>query len=141
MSEVWFRSFDKPHGVSGEGRVNHEALREAIVSAARSAKWREPKFLEIADAYKREALAVRMELDRVRVRSEEDREKKQVAIEHDRRVERIREWSDERLTVAMELVGRRFPTFAHKSKTPSAWSNVFSGLIIAADEEIREAKA
>jgi len=136
ISEVWFRSFDKPHGISGEGRVNQSALHDAIVACNRSSKWKEPRFLEVADAYRREKNRILAEMDRARMTQDKERDRIIVEREHKARVGRIEKWPLERLKVAMELIGKRFPTLANKSMTPSSWSPTFSGLVVAADEEI-----
>ena len=68
----------------------------------------------------------------------QDKERDRIIVEreHKARVGRIEKWPLERLKVAMELIGKRFPTLANKSMTPSSWSPTFSGLVVAADEEI-----
>ncbi len=139
--EVWWRSFDKRHGVRGELYVNQIALREAIRGHARSSKWKEPKFLDIADQYRREVNATLSELDRVGHRTANDRELMEVVAEHDRRIDRIRRWSPERLRDAQEYLAKVAPTFVGKSPDPSSWSKVYSGMLIAADEEVHRGEA
>ena len=136
ISEVWFRSWDKKHGVKGPDRVNHEALRTAILLAAKSSKWKEPSFLDIADSYRHEQNRVLAEIDRVRYRNDSEREANIIRQEHLNRVRRIEKWPIEQLRLAMDLVARRFPTYSGKSTAPSSWSSALTGLIIAADEEI-----
>jgi hypothetical protein len=136
IGELWCRSFDKPHGVSGAGLVNQVALHEAILACKRSSNWREPSFLSVADAYRREKNRVLAELDRARTHSKEVDEKKIIEREHIERIRRIDTWSTERLMHAMNLVAKRFPTLKNKSLNKSAWSVTYSGLLIAADEEL-----
>ena len=136
ISEVWFRSWDKKHGLSGQNRVNHDALRTAILLAAKSSKWKEPSFLDIADSYRHEQNRVLAEIERMRSRDDSQREANIVRQEHLNRVRRIEKWPIERLRLAMDLVARRFPTYNGKSSSPASWSHSFTGLIVAADEEI-----
>lgn len=136
ISEVWFRSWDKVHGLRGPDRVNHDALRTAILLAAKSSKWKEPSFLDIADSYRHEQNRVLAEIERMRTADDSQREANIVRQEHLNRVRRIEKWPVERLRLAMDLVARRFPTYAGKSTSPGSWSTNFTGLIVAADDEI-----
>lgn len=141
ITEVWFRSYDKPHGVTGHDRINHASLRVAILDLARSSKWKEPKFIEIADGYRHEQNRVRVEIDKHRMRDDIDRERNRVQQEHRQRIRRIESWPLERLRVAMDLVAKRCPTFTDKSMSPSAWTPVYSGLVMAADDELAKVDA
>ena len=139
--EVWWRSFDKRHGVRGELYVNQIALKEAILGHARSSKWKEPKFLDIADQYRREVNATLSHLDRVGHRTTTDREQVEVEHEHEQRIERIGHWTPERLRVAQEHLARVATTFVGKSPDPSTWSKVYSGMLVAADQEVQRGEA
>jgi len=139
--EVWWRAFDKKHGVRGEMYVNQIALKDAILGHARSAKWKEPKFFDIADWYRREWNRVVADMDRLGNRSKIEAEQDEVARDHEERLARIRHWSTERLHDAQEHLGRVAPTFRGKSKDPASWSKTYSGMLVAADEEVRRGQA
>ena len=122
--------------MKGPDRVNHDALRTAILLAAKSSKWKEPSFLDIADSYRHEQNRVIAELERLRATDERHLEASIVRAEHQNRIKRIEKWPIERLRLAMDLVAKRFPTYSGKSTAPGSWSSAFTGLIVAADEEI-----
>lgn len=136
VREIWLRSFDRPHGVSGRDFVNQDALHEAIVAHNRSSRWKEPRFLEIADAYRRERTRVIVRLDKEKAQDGRSLERRLVDEEHQRRLDRISEWSTERLLLAQERVARLSSTFRGKSSDSSTWSAVYTGLLVAADEAI-----
>ncbi len=136
MSEIWCRAFDKPHGVIGADTVNHESLAEAIRLSYQVSKWKEPNFLNIAEAYRREKNHQLAQIERVRNRTEIDQEERECTQEDKKRRREIDEWSTERLMVAMNLVGKRLPTFRGKSMDKSSWSFTYVGLIWAADREL-----
>lgn len=136
VAELWCRSYDKPHAVTGPETINQTALKNAITACARAAKWKDPNFLTIAEAYRREKNEVMAQLERARQSGELDTEKMIVEDEHKLRLIRISKWSTERLLIAMQLVGKRFPTFANKSTNTDAWSPTYTGLLVAADEEL-----
>ena len=141
MREVWFRSFDKPHGLRGAGHINQEALREAITASARSSKWKEPKFLSIADMYRHEKNRVLSQLERIRMRSDGIDERALINNEHEKWVSEIKEWPPNRLKQAMELVAEQFDTYRDKSTNPDSWGRLFTGLVYNADKIIREGKS
>jgi hypothetical protein len=137
--ELWWRAFDKPHGIKGEGKVDQKSLHDAICDVARASKWKEPKFLEVADQYKRVRNVRLAELDRLSMAKATDYEAQECDREHSDRLRQISNWSATRLEAAQTLVARRLPTFTAKSPEPSTWSRTYSGLLLAADEEIRDA--
>lgn len=137
VRHVWFKSFDKPHGIRGVDRINHEALEIAIIAAAKSdVIWKEPRFLTIADLYRHEQRKTISDLERMRMMNNDEAEKAICKSEHDERVGRISQWSAERLQAAREQVAKIMPTYDCKSGDPSAWSSMYSGLLIAADEKL-----
>lgn len=141
MREVWFRSFDKPHGLRGAERINQDALREAITASARSSKWKEPKFLHIADLYRHERNRVLSQLERIRMRSDGIDERALINNEHEKWLSEMKEWKPERLKRAMELVAEQFDTYRDKSTNPASWGRTFTGLVYNADKIIREGKS
>ncbi len=137
VRHVWFKSFDKPHGIRGLDKVNHEALEIAIIAAAKSdVIWKEPRFFTIADLYRHEQRKTISDLERLRMMNNDEAEKAICKSEHDERVGRISQWSSERLQAAREQVAKIMDTYDCKSADPSSWSSVYSGLLIAADEKI-----
>ena len=136
VREVWFRSFDKRHGIRGALVVNHVALREAIVSVRKATGWKEPKFLDVADAYRHEQNRTLAEIALASIRTIGAKERAEVEDDHTRRLAMISEWSSERLMVAREKVERQFATFRGKSSDLSTWSKTYAGLVFAADQMI-----
>ena len=136
VREVWFRSFDKRHGIRGALVVNHVALREAIISVRKTTGWKEPKFLDVSDAYRHEQNRTLAEIALASIRTIGAKERAEVEDDHTRRLAMISEWSSERLIVAREKVERQFPTFRGKSSDLSAWSKTYTGLVFAADQMI-----
>ncbi len=137
IKHVWFKSFDKPHGIRGLDKVNHEALEIAIVAAAKGdVIWKEPRFFTIADLYRHEQRRVISELERLRSMNNDEVEKAMCKSEHDERVGRISQWSSERLQAARDRVSSIMPTYSCKSSDPTSWSSMYSGLLIAADEKL-----
>ena len=132
--EVWFRSFDKSHAVKGPETVNQMALREAILAVRKTTGWKEPKFHDVADAYRHEKNRQIVAIDRATLRSSEEYERQAVAKEHEGRIDEIRTWSAERLLVAREKVERVAPTFRGKSSDLETWSHVYTGLVYVADQ-------
>ena len=134
VREVWFRSFDKKHGIRGALFVNHAALRDAIISVRKTTGWKEPKFHDVADAYRHEKNRQIVAIDRATLRSSEEFERHEVEKEHEGRIDQIRTWSAERLLVAREKVERVAPTFKGKSSDLETWSHVYTGLVYVADQ-------
>ena len=138
VRDIWFRSYNQPHAVKGAGTINQSALRDAILHVNRSQKWKEPKFLDIADAYRREKNRTIADLHRMSMQPEQERDL--IRNEHERRLDNIATWTTDRLRDAQALVGSRVSTMRDKSSDPSAWSQVYTGMLVAADEELRHAK-
>ncbi len=136
--EVWWRSFDKPHGVTGGDRVNQRCLREAIIDANRSARWKEPNFIDIADRYRQGWNREVAEIERLSLRSEADHTKREIENEFEEGLAAVRLWSSDRLANAQEEVGRKIRTFVGKSSDPSSWSRVYLGFLLAADQRLSE---
>ena len=138
IREVWFRAFDKIHGVSGAKRINQDALREAILAVARSKRFKDPVFIDISDAYRHETNRVHAEIQRARSSSRTTDEQVKLNEEAIRMRDQITDWSAERLIAARQLVEKKVVTFVGKSTNPETWSRVYIGCLIAADEELRE---
>ena len=136
VREVWFRSFDKRHGIRGALVVKHVALREAMVPVRKTTGWKEPKFLDVADAYRHEQNRTLAEIALASIRTIGEKERAEVEDDHTRRLAMISEWSSERLMVAREKVERQFATFRGKSSDLSTWSKTYAGLVFAADQMI-----
>jgi hypothetical protein len=136
VREVWFRSFDKKHGIRGALFVNHAALRDAIISVRKTTGWKEPKFLDVADAYRHEQNRVLAEIALASIRTIGEKERAEVEDDHARRLAEISVWSSERLLVAREKVERQFATFRGKSSDIETWSKTYTGLVYAADSTI-----
>lgn len=136
---VWFTAYDKPHGVEGPRTINQVALREAIIDAARSQRWKEPTFYDINNIYKRlknEQITARTTKA---ARSKVTAEQLEIQKEHERRMVRIGSWTPDRLLAARNEVARRFASFRGYSKDLKDWSPFYSGLLCAIDQEQREA--
>lgn len=140
IKEVWFQAYDKRHGLRGENRVNQDALREAILGHARSKRWKEPVFIDIADAYRHERGRCISEIDRARSSSTLEDERIKVEDEAERLRDEISRWETDRLIKAREMVQEKVPTFAGKSSDPQTWSRTYMGFLSAADQEIREGR-
>ena len=138
VREVWFRSFDKRHGLRGALVVNQVALKKAIVSVRKTTGWKEPKFHDIADAYRHEQNQVLADMARDSMMNLGAKERAEVEDDHTRRLATIQQWSSERLLIAREKVDRQFSTFRGKSSDLSTWSKTYAGLIFAADNIIEE---
>lgn len=138
IREVWFRSFDKPHGVTGTGVVNQSALHDAIVAVSRSRRWKEPQFIDISDAYRDESNRVRAEIERLVLRDLEMKDRLELLNDHERRLSDISRWTLERKRAAMDLVGERMPTFASKSANHATWSHFYAGCVVVADQELQQ---
>jgi len=136
VAEIWCRSFDKPHAVKGPDTINQHALKKAILDANRSSKWREPNFLDISDAYRREKNQLLAELDRLSMQSAEAQEQVSLNADYQKRIAKFESWPTERLKIALQLVGKRFPTYANKSMNTQGWSRMLAGLVEAADNEL-----
>lgn len=135
--EIWFRSFDQEHGLRGARKINQTALRTAIIEHHRSTRFPEPRFLDVSDLYRRERTGTLVALDRLRYRADQDGDREIVQREADRRLETIAGWETERLEAARDEVAKAVPTFRDKSLNPSAWSPVFTGLLLAADQRLQ----
>ena len=133
ITEIWCRSFDKPHAAKGEKTVNQKALKIAICNANRTSKWKEPNFLDISDAYRREQNYVLSEIDRMSMTDDTFQEKAAVKSEHEARLREFETWPTERLQMALEYVGRKFPSWKNKSLNITGWSQMLTGLVWAAD--------
>ena len=140
IREVWFQAYDKKHGLRGENRVNQDALREAILGHARSKRWKEPVFIDIADAYRHERGRHISEIERARSSSSIEDEKAGIEDEAERLRDQIARWPTERMMRARELVQEKIPTFAGKSTDPDTWSRTYMGFLSAADQELNEGK-
>ena len=138
VREVWFKAFDKKHGAVGENRVNHDALREAILAVSRSKRFKAPAFIDISDAYRHEKGRVLAEIERPRMTSKIENERAKIEIEHDRLRDIVERWPADRLLAARQVVEKKIPTFAGKSSDPSGWSRTYIGFLVAADDEIRK---
>lgn len=138
VREVWFQAFDKKHGEIGENRVNHDALREAILAVARSKRFKDPTFIDISDAYRHERGRIIAEIERTRNASKIDDERIRVEAEADRLRDIIEAWTADRLLAARQFVEDKIPTFSGKSTDPASWSRTYVGFLIAADEEIQK---
>jgi len=139
IREVWFRSFDKKHGVKGADRLNQDALREGILAVARSKRFRDPAFLDISDAYRHEANRVLSEIDRSRLGSVSVNEQVQIEDEERRNRDAIEQWPADRMLAARETLEQNVASFRGKSSDPATWSRVYVGFLIAADAEARKA--
>lgn len=132
---VWFTAYDKPHGIEGPLTINQAALREAIIDAARSQRWKEPTFYDVNNIYKlrkNEQITARTTKA---ARSKVTAEQLEIQRDHERRMSRIRGWSPDRLLAARNEVARRFSAFRGYTKDREKWSPFYSGLLCAADEE------
>lgn len=138
VREVWFQAFDKKHGVVGATRVNHDALRIAILAVSRSKRFRDPAFIDISDAYRHEKNRVLAEIERTRQGSKLDDERMKIEAEDLRLRDIIEGWTSDRLLAARQYVEDRIPTFAGKSSDPASWSRTYVGFLIGADEEIQK---
>ncbi len=138
IRHVWFLAYDKPNAPEGLGFIDHESLRRAIVEHARSARWKEPEFLAISKLYnqlKNEKMTTRA---KAATKTRRDAEWLDVQKEHERRIGRIEQWDQDRLESARTRVAGRFASFRSYTRNIAEWSPIYSGLITAADEEIRE---
>ena len=138
VREVWFKSFDKQHGMVGEGRVNQIALQKAIVAVARSRRRREAIFIDISDAYRHECGRVHAEIERHRQSERMAGERYEMEREEARLRDLVAVWTPERLLAARERLSEKIPTFDGKSADPASWSRVYVGLLVAADAELQE---
>ncbi len=139
LSEVWFRSYDKPHGVKGQDRINQRALRKAIISVRKKCIRKMPQFLDVSDAYRIEANAELAEMERASWKPlDQTDEAKTVRDQHAKRLSIISTWDSERIQAAREKVAESIPTFNAKSSDISTWSATYTGLVFAADEMITE---
>jgi len=141
IREIWFQTFDKPHGARGEKRVNHDALREAIKATARSKKWSHPIFVDIADAYRHERSKTLAEIDSLRTDSARTNEAVELQDERTRLEDEIRKWPSIRLMRARQRLEDQWPTFKGKSTDFTTWSRLYLGCVINADKEIGGADA
>lgn len=101
-------------------------------------RWKEPKFIEVSDAYRAESNRMRAELDRASMEDRDARERAEIQSEHATRLEEISRWPVDRKAKAMQLVGKRMSTFANKSMNHATWSPFYTGCVYAADQEIRK---
>jgi len=139
LSEVWFRSYDKTHGVKGQDRINQRALRKAIISVRKRCIRKAPQFLDISDAYRIEANAEIAEMERASWKPiAESDVAKNVKEQHAKRLTIISTWDSERIQAAREKVAESIPTFNAKSSDISTWSATYAGLVFAADEILTE---
>ena len=137
VKEVWFRSFDKPHGIKGEARTNQRALRKAIITVRKCCIRKEPQFMDVADNYrlnKNEEIVTHERYERLA--TEPEKERKQVEGERAKRLAIISGWSSERINAARDRVSQSVPSFSSKSADMSTWSATYAGMIFAADEMI-----
>jgi hypothetical protein len=142
IREVWFRSYDLPHGLSGPQTVNHDALRESIVEHRKTTAYPRPDFLTVSDLYRLAKQRTTAEIFRARMTPERREDlKKEIDQEHERRVEKILRWDLSRINAAREQVAKLMPGIGMKSGDPQSWSAVYSGLVIAADERLRNGEA
>lgn len=134
IKEVWFRTFDKPHG-NGPGHIDHSMLTEAIRNYAMQAKGNTPRMFDLMDHYHR----VRRQEFEIKQRSQQmielEHERHMVERQHVRFLSEMSGWSAERLTSAREFVARACSAFgAEKSSDISTWSRTYTGLVWAADQ-------
>lgn len=137
IRHVWVMAYDKPHGIEGPRTINQEALREAIIETARSNKWKEPTFYDINRAYIRIKNERSIERTKIKMRSKVTAEQLEIQEEHQRRMSKIATWSEDRVVAARNHVAKRFAAFRGYIKDFREWTPFYSGMIIAADEEIR----
>lgn len=139
IREVWFRTFDRPHGLNGPGVINHDCLKQAIIEHRKGNPYQRPDFLKVSDLYRLERQRVLSELERARMSGHSrDDERRIVKSEHEARVETILKWPLERIEAARAEVARVFPGMRDKSGDPESWSQTYSGLIVSADQRLKE---
>lgn len=138
QAKIWFTSYDKPHGLLGPENINQTALGEAIRAHAKTSRWPDPTFLDVADAYRREQISARIKLDRLQNRERSTTDELVCSREAEERLERISTWSTARLIAARDEVGRRFRTLANKSLDPSAWTPAYTGMLVVVDADLQE---
>jgi len=140
LREVWFRCYDKPNGI-GVAEVSHEDLRIAIVDSRQVNNWKEPDFERIAKFYriKRQERIIKNQTHESRDQMASERE--QCKREHERRIQRIENWTPERRKAAVNRVRSTFSMYRNDPGPPTegGWSSMLSGMVVAADEEILNA--
>jgi len=140
LREVWFRCYDKPHGMTAN-QVNHEDLRIAIVESRSVNKYNDPDFERIADIYRRRRQERIIKNQARAIRSDADHDMQECIREHGQRIKRISEWSEHRREAAMNRVQKMFKGYRKRDDQPTVegWSQALSGLVVAADQEIQNA--
>jgi len=140
LREVWFRCYDKPHGMTAD-EVNHEDLRIAIVESRTVNKFNDPDFERIAEIYRRRRQERIIKTQARAIRSDADHDQQECSKEHEQRIKRISEWSEHRREAAMNRVRKMFKQYRKRDDQPTVegWSQALSGLVVAADQEIQNA--
>lgn len=136
IRHVWFLAYDRPNSTIGAGFVDHRSLREAIIEHARSSRWKEPEFLAISKLYRdfknRHLTDRQIQANRTKLTTE----RLEVEKDHEQRMATIERWPENRIAAARDLMAKRFIAFRGYTNDRAEWSPFYSGMIIAADEEL-----
>jgi hypothetical protein len=139
LREVWFRAFDKPHGME-RNMVAQDLLREAIVKARQTHTWKEPNLEMVSRFYRVSRVERMMNQEKEMERNTAAQEAAEAAKEHQQRIRRIAGWHQARREAAVARVAHRFPYLQKQTvKAVDEWSALMTGLVSAADEEISNA--
>ena len=136
LREVWFRCWDKPHGIESH-TVCHDLLREAIVEARQAHTWKEPNLELVSKFYRLKRVERLMKLQQEVQRNTAAYEMEQALQEHHQRIVKISDWTPARRDAAVQRVVERLaPMRKQTAKPVSEWSQLMTGLVVAADQEI-----
>ncbi len=136
IRHVWFLAYDRPNSTIGAGFVDHRSLKEAIVEHARSSRWKEPEFLAISKLYRdfknRRLIDRQIKANRSTVTAE----LLEIRKDHEKRLATIERWTADRIVAARNHIAKRFSAFRGYTDKREEWSPFYSGMLIAADQEL-----
>jgi len=138
IRHVWFLAYDRPNSTIGAGFVDHRSLKEAIVEHARSSRWKEPEFLALSKLYA-EIRNRRLTDRQIKAnRSKVTAELLEMRKDHEKRMATMERWTDDRVIAARNLIAKRFAAFRGYTSKREEWSPFYSGMLVAADQEIQQ---